>query len=251
MIAYEDILDSSGMEPFREERRQRYYRKALAFCRTEFPGRFYDVSDANGLAFVQTAYRAGGSIGLRSERDHLKFLIAAVHWGADFGTDPRLGHRLAACGWLNAAGRAHIYLPLPPLLRAVDHWHAEVRPEGPDWLAAIKAADASAGLTGAQALQVADAIWPAGTRQMPQTSWPALAAIVDADRGRRMLDGTALVLHTLLLLRFGHRYADDPTLAALGTALHTTNGRPDRTTTLRNAALAVPPLSQEGAWPRT
>ena len=118
MISYEDVLNSSGLPIFLEERRRRYFDKAVDFCREQFPGRFAAASDADALAHVRAAYGIGKSFGLRSERDHLKLLIATVHWGLGLATDPRLAQRLVQAGWLGSDLSARQLTQGDQLLRA-------------------------------------------------------------------------------------------------------------------------------------
>ena len=247
MISYEDVLNSSGLPAFLQERRQRYFDKAVKFCRRQFPGRFGPASDAERLAHVRTAYEIGKSFGLRSERDHLKLLIATVHWGLGLASDPRLAGRMVQAGWLEPDLSARQYVKLSQLLRAVDAWHAEVRPEGRAWAdaAAQTARIDASGLTGSSALHMADEIWPAGVRQMPARAWGPYGAALDADRQRWALDGGPFVLHTLLGLRLGYRYLFEPTLSDFMAAWQTEGTKAQRFDTLLQTALAMPPLSQE------
>ena len=253
MIAYEDVLNSSGLPAFLQERRQRYFDKAVAFCRAQFPGRFGPASDAEGLAHVQTAYDLGKAFGLRSERDHLKLLIATVHWGLGLATDPRLGQRMIQAGWLAPDLSACQYAKPAQLLRAVDAWHAEIRPEGRAWAdAAAQTARIDAlGLTGSGALEMAGALWPAGVRQMPAKAWGFYAAALDTDRQRWALDGRAFVLHALLGLRLGYRYPFEPTLSGFATAWQAEGAAGQRFDGLLQAALTMPPLLQDMTCHRT
>lgn len=253
MISYDDVLNSSGMPAFLQERRQRYFDKARAFCRGQFPGRFGAASDAEGLAHVKTAYGIGKSFGLRSERDHLKLLIATVHWGLGLASDPRLALRMVRAGWLEPDLSARHHVKPSQLLRAVDDWHAQVRPEGRAWVdAAAQTAPINAsGLSGSDALYMADEIWPVGVRQMPAQAWGPYGAALDADRQRWALDGGALVLHALLGLRLGYRYLFEPTLSDFAAAWQTDGSKAQRFDALLQAALAMPPLLQDMTCHRT
>ena len=247
MISYEDVLNSSGLPIFLEERRRRYFDKAVDFCREQFPGRFAAASDADALAHVRAAYGIGKSFGLRSERDHLKLLIATVHWGLGLATDPRLVQRLVQAGWLGSDLSARQHVKPSQLLRAVDDWHAEIRPEGRAWAdaAAQTARIGASGLTGAEVLYMADEIWPAGVCQMPAQAWGPYGAALDADRQRWARDGGAFVLHALLGLRLGYRYLLEPTLSGFAAAWQADGTKAQRFDGLLRTALAMPPLLQD------
>ena len=253
MISFEDVQNSRGMPAFLQERRQRYFDKAVTFCREQFPGRFGPASDAEAMAHVRAAYGIGTSFGLRSERDHLKLLIATVHWGLGLATDPRLAQRMIGAGWLKPDLSARQYVKPAQLLRAVDEWHAGIRPEGRAWAdaAAQTVRIGAVGLTAAGALSMAGQIWPVGVGQMPERAWGPYAVALDADRQHWALDGGALVLHTLLGLRLGYRYLFEPTLAAFAAAWQADGTKAQRFDALLQAALTLPPLSQDMTCHRT
>lgn len=253
MIAYEDVLNSSGMDAFLNERRQRYFQKALLFCRAQFPGRFAPIDDNDGLVHIEITFGVAKSFGLRSERDNLKLLIATAHWGLGFATDPRLGHRMVECDWLDPNLYARRHVKLSRLLRAVDGWHHAVRPEDRVWAEAVAnvAGMIMNNLTGMDALYAADSVWQVGTRQMPQHAWTSYATALEADRAQLALDGRLLVLHALLGLRFGYRYLYEPTLPALAAALRNEGTQAQRFDALMQAALAVPPMLKDAICHKT
>lgn len=241
MIAYEDVLASEGLTEFCNERRQRYFHTGLGFCRSHLGPRFKAVDDTLGLAHVSLAYDVGTSFGLRSERDHLKLLIAVAHWGLGFATDPRLADRLIACGWLRKDRSRHRSVRVSTLLRAVDDWHRDVRPQD-GWVDAVRAtADVRTKVaSGREALQIAHDIWPNETRDMSPQARAEFAAWLDDKPPGGDAEGRILVLHALLGLRLGYWYLSEPTFKALRQALPGEEDTPSGFDNFLVAATALP-----------
>lgn len=126
----EEFVDARTLAPYMAERRADYEDKAIDFLRQTFPRRVPSRDDAPLRRIVRLAYPRARLRGIRTERDHLKYLIAVMHWGSHFEDDPTHASRLFRAGWRTAQGAPCLNPYLVPVLDQIDLWHRDTRQAG-------------------------------------------------------------------------------------------------------------------------
>lgn len=209
-LGYEAFFNPAAQAAMMGQRRAAYERRALAFLRETHAPEMALVSDDDGAAIIRDAYAAAYGLGCRDERDHLRFLIAVMHWGSGFLTDPRFSDRLAG---LRRPGMPRI--SLARLIEELDRWQAAVasdmaRPER------RVAGFSDLYDTGDEALRADSAagwmarLWPARWADMSGAAQGAFLRAAADSAARLGLSGCDAVAHGGLGLYFGYRFDLDP-----------------------------------------
>lgn len=202
-LRLEDFVNDRTLAAFVAERLAEYEDKALRYLDQVFPGQFRLITAAAQRDLVRRAYRNARRRGLRTERDHLKYLIPVMHWGSDFETAPLHRSRLIRAGWLDQDGGRRVNPYLAPVLEQIDDWHRQVRPDqiDPSRLSALLQEPMPQDLSDRLAH-----LWPTVFAATPRPDWDetvqqAAAALSDPRAG---------LLHAAIAVLLGPGFATDP-----------------------------------------
>ncbi len=206
----EDFVDQRTLAPYIAERRADYEDKAVAFLRQSFASRTADLDEAALRGVVRLAYPRARLRGIRTERDHLKYLIAVMHWGSGFEDDPGHATRLERAGWRTAGGEPRLNPYLAPVLDQIDLWHRDIGLAG---LNPARLRELSAGVpptdSDARLARLAD-LWPGVAAATPEPDRrAALAQAADFATRSGLCDRGVLVYAAIAQL-LGCGFGEDP-----------------------------------------
>lgn len=208
----EDFVNERTLTPYRAERREDYAIKAMRFMRKSFP-QCSGSDDETLLRVIRLAYGNARRRGIRTERDHLKFLIPVVHWGSYFETDPLYFTALHEIGWVGADGES-VHAPyFPRLLDQIDQLHRATVQDfaDPDRFQQVLGRLQQAGnLTEATATAILEQAWPAHARA--DGSFPNGRFLRFTFGIARTLELSApdAMLYSLIARVLGCRFGQDP-----------------------------------------
>lgn len=221
----EEFVNEQTLKPLAEHRIRRYEDRAIAFLHEQFAPETGLLSDDDLRKAVQLAYGNARRRGIRSERDHLKYLIPVMFWGSHFETDPQYHARLVRSGWLSGDGKRIDNAYLGGILHEVDEITSQSAADFSDpvnferGFAEIYQAGEKRRITlDAVAFHLAR-IWPARYRLMPQANRDRFIKKAMGIAYSLNFGGMDAVTYTCLSLHFGYRFAGDPLFSWAARAL--------------------------------
>ena len=111
------------MAAFSAERHLKYVRTAVSFLSRRFAPAVRTLDWQNMSGIVELAYHNARARGIRTEDQHLKYLIPVMFWGSHFEADPQYHEALQAAGWLDLDGRPTSHRYVDPVIEQIDAWH--------------------------------------------------------------------------------------------------------------------------------
>ena len=151
------------------ERFAQYEVRAAVFLHQQLGWAVGGMDEAALRRAIGESYALSHAAGLRTEADHLKYLYAAAYWGIGFASDPQYAAPLHEAGFRPPEGERAGYLPIEPVLNALERWQEPLRGElarpQPILRALLEIAEGPAPWPGQLAERLA-AIWPDRCRSL-------------------------------------------------------------------------------------
>lgn len=214
-LTFENFITDETLKPFVDERISEYEAKAIEFLRKEFAPSVSLLDEDELLKVIRLAYKNAFCRGIRTEIEHLKYLIPVMFWGSYFEMDPQYSYWLYKAGWLDENGYALKVKKVKPLLGQLDRWfkHTESdlkEPQRLTWAFARLYKESAKGINSDFTLSYMELTWPARFNYMNrprQEYFAKQSREVASEFGFSGLDG---VTYVCLSLYFGFRFAEDP-----------------------------------------
>lgn len=214
-LRFEDFITPRSLAPLLQDRRDDYLDKAVTYLRANFAPSLRLLDDSQVRRVAKLSYDTAAVRGIKSERDHLKYLVPVMFWGSYFEHDPQYATCLRAAGWVDDAGAAVIGASFAALFEQIDTWAAQTDQDtqSPRRLvrgfARIQSLPMDvqnlAGIVG-----IMTDIWPARTGRMTPAQAKAFAKIAAARATDLGLTGADVATHICLSQYFGIGFGHDP-----------------------------------------
>lgn len=121
-MQFSTLIGKEDLERFKNVRWRSYSDRAVSFLQRRFPTAIQPLStDALCIAIHDAAIETR-QLGLRSERDHLSFLIARIMLGRRFLLNPLYIDFLYAAGWIDDTGQPARHFAFGPLFEQIASW---------------------------------------------------------------------------------------------------------------------------------
>ncbi len=197
------------------ERFAEYEVRAAVFLHQQFGPLMRGLSEAALGRAIGESYALSRQAGLRSEADHLKFLYAVAYWGVGFLTDPQYAVPLIQAGYRPADAARPAYLPIEPVLNALERWQEPLQNELARSQAILRGlleiAEGPA-LSGQDLAVRIAAIWPERCRRLSEAD---LMSIIEAARAEFPAPDAARngqAVYAAMAPGLGHAFGRDPLL---------------------------------------
>ena len=212
MINLNALMTDNATAATRLEGWQAHEATALEMISDQFPHWHRGLAESDRVAVVRLAYKNAIAAHVVTGADHLKYLVPVLHWGSYFQSDPQFSADLAGAGWHNAAP----YRPsFGALADRIDRHTAEVASDTAsyarfmDALGAVYRHDWSR-VDHKAAVQAARHVWPTRSARLGRDGLHESVGHCGQIAAQSGLNGADQVVHIVLSLYFGHRFAEDP-----------------------------------------
>ncbi|WP_223668957.1 hypothetical protein [Kangiella shandongensis] len=214
-LTFENFITDKTLKPFVDERISEYETKASEFLRKEFAPSVSLLDEGELLQVIRLAYKHASKRGIKTEVEHLKYLIPVMFWGSYFEMDPQYSYWLYKAGWLDKNGYAIKVKRVKPLLEQLDQWFKQTEsdlkePRRLTWAFAKLYRQSADHVDLDFILSYMELLWPARFECMNgvrQEYYAKQSREIAAELRFTGLDG---VTYVCLSLYFGFRFADDP-----------------------------------------
>lgn len=197
------------------ERFGQYEVRAAVFLHQQLGWLVRDLDQAALGRAIGECYALSQDAGLRSEADHLKYLYAAAYWGIGFASDPQYAAPLSEAGYRPAEDGRAAYLPIEPVLNALERWQQPLRGEVTQPDAVLRALVGIAEAPPPDARQLTawvGTIWPDRCRRLAPGQ---IAACLEAAAREYPMPDAALngqAVYAAIALHLGSAFGRDPFL---------------------------------------
>lgn len=211
----ESVLTDKASDCLTEERILNYKRNATAYLYKEFAPALRVLTDEEVQAVAHVAYVNARRRGIKSEREHFKYLVPVMFWGSHFETDPQYRGALQRAGWLDDHGNAVTGANFGSLFEEIDRWHEAVISDTETSRRLQHGfmrlySDANLNASPVTVLESNKLLWPARCQQLSPSDHSTL---VDASLDVAQLyglKGADAVAYCCLAMYFGYRFVEDP-----------------------------------------
>lgn len=212
----EEFVNEQTRKSVVEQRIRRYEDRAMEFLHEQFARETGLLSEDERRKVVRLAYANARQRGIRSERDHLRYLIPVMFWGSYFETDPQYLARLVRSGWRSGDGKRIDNAHVGGILHEVDDLSARSAADFADpvnfqrgFSEIYRTAEKRQITLDTVAFHLAD-IWPARYRLMSGTDQSRFIKKAMGLAYSLNFGGVDAITYTCLSLHFGYRFAGDP-----------------------------------------
>lgn len=122
----DDFVTPETLEHYFEERRLNYQERAVSFLREQFGPAARLLDDEQVGEVVKLAYSHARDRGIKTERDHLKYLIPVMFWGSYFESDPLYRQYMVKAWWIDTEGKETASTYVGAITEQVDVWLKDV-----------------------------------------------------------------------------------------------------------------------------
>lgn len=208
----DEFIPVEALRPLRDERVSAYANRAARYFRSQFPRMVVQLDDVQLLKVVHPAYHQAGRRGIRSEANHMKYLIATACWGSHFDGDPQFRNDLDQAGWQADGGAAAI---APLLGRIGDHLvTTQTDMSSPDRILRVMAGIYSdpfpQDMTEPAILSLMHHAWPARVTRIGESAAGELARHCHRRMQVHGLEMRDFAFMTCCATYLGHRFDEDP-----------------------------------------
>lgn len=216
-LVFENFVNQRTIKPLVEERLTVYEKKAVKFLKDEFSPAVSLLNDKELVKIVKLAYKNAKERGLRTEVEHLKYLIPVMFWGSYFEMDLQYSDLLLKANWLKRNGEFKRVTHLSSLLTELDDWFKSTSSdmENPKRVVELfsglyQERDISVDMTAHELTEFLERLWPARICQMGHERVHYYVEASSRCAKKLHLKGSDIATYVGLSIFFGDQFQNDP-----------------------------------------
>ncbi|TKW66910.1 MAG: hypothetical protein DI616_07470 [Paracoccus denitrificans] len=214
-LTLSQLMPASARAALLDERFEQYAVRAAVFLHQQLGWVVRDLDETALRRAISQSYTLSSAAGLRNEADHLKYLYAAGYWGIGFETDEQYAQPLREAGYRPADHGRLAYLPMEPVLNALERWQVPLQnePHRPEATlhGLVQLAEAPAP-NFERMLPFMASIWPERCQRLRSEQLIRTIENIRHDYGDQNVTRNAPAVYAAIALHLGRRLGNDPFL---------------------------------------